>query len=101
MVTGDSGVPLLSTTANLTLRKQAVASPPRMSEAGRFVSWLEAHAVRPIVVVSHPRSGTHLMMDALRLNFRECRAWKRPGEPLERLYLNLDSLTCAESLLSW
>src|SRR3954451_10415909 len=47
---------------------------------------------RPIVVASHPRSGTHLLIDSLRLNFRECRSWKRLGENLHRLYLNLDEL---------
>src|SRR3954454_20906472 len=47
---------------------------------------------RPIVVASHPRSGTHLLIDSLRLNFPECRAWKRLGENLHRLYLNLDEL---------
>jgi hypothetical protein len=64
-----------------------------MKEWDRLIRGLDADGVRPIVVASYPRSGTHLLMDALRLNFRECRTWKRPGEPLQHLYLDLDSLT--------
>ena len=47
---------------------------------------------RPIVIASHPRSGTHLLMDTFRLQFSECRSWKWPGESLGRLYMNIDSL---------
>ncbi|MFN8543935.1 MAG: sulfotransferase domain-containing protein [Candidatus Binatia bacterium] len=49
--------------------------------------------VAPIVVASHPRSGTHLVIDTLRRQFAECRSWKLPGEPHDRLYLDLDALT--------
>lgn len=45
---------------------------------------------RPIVVASHMRSGTHLMIDLLRRQFAACRSWKWPGEPNDMLYLPLD-----------
>lgn len=48
--------------------------------------------VRPIVVASHPRSGTHLLIDTLRRQFEACRSWKWPGERLDRLYCNIDEL---------
>jgi len=47
---------------------------------------------RPIVVASHPRSGTHLTIDLLRRQFRECESWKWYGEGLNCLYVNLDAL---------
>lgn len=47
---------------------------------------------RPIVVASHPRSGTHLLIDFLRRQFPACASWKYPLERLDRLYLNLDPL---------
>jgi hypothetical protein len=49
-------------------------------------------ARRPVVVASHPRSGTHLLIDFLRRQFPACASWKRPLERLDRLYLNLDFL---------
>ena len=60
--------------------------------AGALINYFDRTQCRPIVVASHPRSGTHLLIDSLRLNFPECRAWKRLGENLHRLYLNLDEL---------
>ena len=47
---------------------------------------------KPIVVASHPRSGTHLMIDCLRLNFPECRCWKLWGEKSDALYVDMDRL---------
>ncbi len=47
---------------------------------------------RPVVVGSHPRSGTHLLIDALRRQFEECQTWKWPGERLDRLYCNVDEM---------
>lgn len=55
---------------------------------------------RPIVVVSHKRSGTHLTLDLLRRNFRECNAWKWWGENDSRLYLSLPSLHDPRALIS-
>lgn len=53
---------------------------------------LDALAARPIVVASHPRSGTHLAIDSFRRQFEECRSWKWPLESHHHLYLNLDAL---------
>ena len=53
---------------------------------------MEFPDVRPIVVASHPRSGTHLLMDTLRRQFEACRSWKWTGERLDRLYCNIDEL---------
>jgi len=56
---------------------------------GRAISRL---APAPIVVATHPRSGTHLMIDALRWRCRDCGVWKFPREPLERQYVTVDQL---------
>lgn len=54
----------------------------------------------PILVASHPRSGTHLTLDTLRRQFAACAAWKYPGERLDRLYLPLEGLTAEDKGLS-
>ncbi|RZO53485.1 MAG: hypothetical protein EVA77_07025 [Phycisphaeraceae bacterium] len=46
----------------------------------------------PIVVGSHPRSGTHLTIDLIRNHIRGARGWKFPGEPLDALFVDLDWL---------
>jgi hypothetical protein len=51
---------------------------------------------RPIVVASHPRSGTHLTIDALRRHFPACNAWKLPGERLDRVYVSIDAVLSGE-----
>jgi len=48
---------------------------------------------RPIVVASHPRSGTHLTIDLLRKQFAECQGWLHFMETVHHLYFNLDELT--------
>ena len=48
--------------------------------------------IRPIVVATHPRSGTHLTIDLLRKQFEACQGWLWFGETLHHLYLNLDRL---------
>ncbi|MEM6393439.1 MAG: sulfotransferase domain-containing protein [Planctomycetota bacterium] len=48
---------------------------------------------RPIVIVSHRRSGTHLTLDTLRLNFPETRGWKWPTRPQRDLYTVVEHLT--------
>lgn len=53
---------------------------------------LEALKCRPIVIASHPRSGTHLTIDLLRRQFKACGSWKWPGENPSRLYLSLEAL---------
>lgn len=45
-----------------------------------------------IFVVSHPRSGTHLMIDTLRKNFSGLRGWKLPLFPASNLFLNENQL---------
>jgi len=50
----------------------------------------------PIVVASHPRSGTHLTLDLLRKQFSACQSSLWVWEPLSHLYLNLDKLTDAQ-----
>ena len=47
---------------------------------------------KPIIVFSHRRSGTHLLIDLLRKQFKECQSWKYPGEPIDCLYLTMESL---------
>jgi hypothetical protein len=63
-------------------------------------AWIEQSRCKPVVVASHPRSGTHLLIDALRLNFPDCRSWKWWGERKDRLYLNLASLSRGELVLT-
>jgi hypothetical protein len=46
----------------------------------------------PIVIATHERSGTHLTIDLLRRQFRECGARKAFGERMDRLYLSLEAL---------
>ena len=48
--------------------------------------------IRPIIIATHERSGTHLAIDTFRRQFLECNSWKYPGEPLDRLYLSLESV---------
>ena len=48
----------------------------------------------PVVVATHMRSGTHLMIDFLRWHFESCNSWKWPGERTDSLYLALDVLSC-------
>lgn len=48
---------------------------------------------RPIVVATHPRSGTHLTIDLLRKQFETCKSWVWPWETLHHLYLDLDRLS--------
>ena len=55
---------------------------------------------RRVVVATHRRSGTHLTIDLLRRQLRECRARKRLGEGLDALYLNLDRLDAPRRPLS-
>ena len=61
---------------------------------------LRLEQVSPIVVATHPRSGTHLMIDALRWRAPECRVWKLPFEPLERVYSTTEELVPARPTAS-
>lgn len=62
---------------------------------------LDELAVNPIVVASHPRSGTHLAIDLLRKQFAECSSWKRWGERLDRLYCNVDIMHWDPGPMRW
>ena len=44
----------------------------------------------PIVIVSHPRSGTHLTIDLIRKQFSQCKSYKFPLEPQHYLYLSIE-----------
>lgn len=48
---------------------------------------------RPVLIASHPRSGTHLTIDLLRRQFRSCSSWKNWGESHDHLYLTLEAIT--------
>jgi hypothetical protein len=47
---------------------------------------------KPVVIASHPRSGTHLTIDLIRKQFYEYQSWKYPGESTQNLYLDLGRL---------
>lgn len=57
-----------------------------------FAACLEGIDTRPVLVASHPRSGTHLLIDVIRRHFASCRGWKWPGEPFERLFVDVEWL---------
>jgi hypothetical protein len=52
---------------------------------------------RPIMVASHPRSGTHLTIDLLRKQFEACKSWVWPLETPHHLYLSLGHLPLSHS----
>ena len=55
---------------------------------------------RPILIASHPRSGTHLTIDFLRRQFSPCSSWKHWGESLDNLYLPLEAITAQQKGIS-
>ena len=61
------------------------------SSTGDLLRRLDRLEARPVIVASHPRSGTHLCIDTLRLNLPPCASWKLPLERSDRLYLDLDA----------
>jgi hypothetical protein len=48
--------------------------------------------IEAILVASHPRSGTHLVLDTIRRQIPATAGWRLPGLPLDHLYLNLERL---------
>jgi len=46
----------------------------------------------PVMIATHRRSGTHLLIDFIRRQFRDCQSWKLPGENTNRLYLPMGGL---------
>lgn len=55
-----------------------------------FIDKIKGCPTKPILIVTHERSGTHLMIDTLRRHFGQCRSWKFPFERNDRLYINID-----------
>ncbi len=58
-------------------------------QASAFFEKLDRRATKPVVVATHERSGTHLMIDTLRRQFGACRSWKLPFERNDKLYINI------------
>lgn len=75
-----------------TLYKKVVPSSRCHSAAARRKEVFYRRAGRPVVVVSFPRSGTHLTLDLLRRQFEVCDSWKWFGERNDSLYVDLDRL---------
>ena len=46
----------------------------------------------PIVINSHPRSGTHLLIDFLRRNYNECAIKKTWNKSLDDSYFSIEGL---------
>lgn len=61
-------------------------------DSSAVASALASLPSRPIVILTHKRSGTHLTIDLLRRQFAECDAWKRRGEKSSFLYLTLEAM---------
>jgi len=55
---------------------------------------------KPVVVASHPRSGTHLLIDLIRRQFSGCKTWKWPLERFDHLYCNIDELGGGRNILN-
>jgi len=45
---------------------------------------------RPVTIISHPRSGTHLTIDLIRRQFGECQSRKTIWESYDKLYLSIE-----------
>ena len=50
------------------------------------------HGIDPILIASHRRSGTHLMLDLIRRQFPSSRVRLKPLESTHNLYVNVDRL---------
>ena len=60
------------------------------ARSGRILDRMEDIGF-PILVATHPRSGTHLTIDTCRRQFAECDIWKLPAQRMDRLYLPLEA----------
>lgn len=49
-----------------------------------------------VLVASHPRSGTHLVIDLIRRQFPAMKTRRLYGRPLDHLYLNIERLTASK-----
>ena len=58
---------------------------------------LEEKNIRPIVIASHPRSGTHLLMDLIRKQFSGCKVMRRWFQCNFEPYVNLDEIISLKS----
>lgn len=56
-------------------------------QATRTIEWNLDQCGDPVVVATHRRSGTHMMIDFVRRQFRPCQSWKWPGQNTNLLYL--------------
>lgn len=56
---------------------------------------------RPILVASHPRSGTHLLIDFIRRQFPGTNIRKPSFAALDRLYLNVERTTSSNRVFDW
>ena len=45
---------------------------------------------KPITIISHPRSGTHLTIDLIRRQFISCQARKKLWEHYHKVYLSIE-----------
>ena len=61
---------------------------------------LKAQNVRPVVVASHPRSGTHLLMDLMRKQFDDCKIKRNFFEFQFQPYVNLDEIVSVNAPVS-
>lgn len=50
----------------------------------------------PILIASHPRSGTHLLIDLIRRHFPCVKSWRLWGQPTNFLYLNLEDMALTD-----
>lgn len=55
---------------------------------------------RPVIVASHPRSGTHLTLDLIRRQFPACEKTKSFFSMRELPYINLDEILCVDKKFS-
>jgi len=58
-----------------------------------------SYAQKPICVVSHPRSGTHLMIDFIRRHFPQTTDWKLPLQDSRVLILDVGQIWKKETTL--
>ncbi|CAN5259095.1 hypothetical protein BH24PSE2_BH24PSE2_18910 [soil metagenome] len=73
-------------------RRSVLYGAPNSEPSKWVTSALRDLRGKPIVIASHPRSGTHVTLDLFRKQFSECQTWKYWGEYTNRLYVSLEAL---------
>jgi hypothetical protein len=63
-----------------------------MTTAATHFDWRLERCGDPVMIATHRRSGTHLLIDFIRRQFPSCQSWKLPGENTNRLYLPMGGL---------